>query len=133
MTFMQWLLTNVGKSIDLDGAYGPQCMDAINSYLENVLLLPHAKGDARDVPSQTFPGMEWRENSAINAPRPGSIVVWRPGAHGMVRISQFGHVSISVIADRYGIISADQNWLGVPRLELCLHNYDGVWGWFHLT
>lgn len=131
MTYTQWLLSNVGHAIDLDGAFGPQCMDAINSYLQNVLLLPRATGNAKDVPAQTFHGMSWAQKSATNAPRPGSIVVWRPGAHGQVRISEFGHVAISVIADRWGVISADQNWLDRPTVQLCLHNYDGVWGWHH--
>lgn len=106
-------------------------MDAVNSYLQNVLLLPHATGNAKDVAAQTFHGMSWAQKTTTNAPRLGSIIVWRPGAHGQVRISEFGHVAVSVIADRWGFISADQNWEDIPRVQLTLHNYDGVWGWHH--
>jgi hypothetical protein len=131
MTFVQWLLSNVGHAIDVDDAYGPQCVDAVNSYLQNVRLLPRVTGNAKDIPAQTIHGMSWANNAPTNAPRPGSIIVWRPGAYGQVRISQYGHTAISVLADKWGFISADQNWLDVGRLDLCLHNYDGVWGWHH--
>lgn len=131
MTLTQWLLSNVGRPIDLDGDYGPQCVDAVNSYLQNVRLLPRATGNARDLPTQTFHGMAWAQNSPTNSPRPGSIVVWRPGRSGQVNISEYGHAGISLIADRWGFISADQNWLDLAVVKLCLHNYDGVAGWHH--
>lgn len=131
MTFTQWLLANVGRPIDIDGVDGDQCMDAINSYLMNVMRDVRATGNAKDLPPQVFRGMAWAENKPTNAPRPGSIVVWRPGKHGQVTISAFGHTAVSVIADRWGFISADQNWEDIPTLRLCLHNYDGVWGWHH--
>ncbi len=133
MTFIQWLLANVGRSVDLDGAYGPQCMDAINSYLQLVPQLPRATGNARDVPDQTIHGMIWTPNGPTNHPPAGGIVVWRPGRHGQVTISAYGHVGIAVIADKWGLITADQNWLDRPSIQLCLHNYDGVWGWYAPT
>lgn len=131
MTIIQWLLTHVGHPIDTDGAYGFQCVDAVNSYLSSVYGLPPVTGDAKDIAAQTIHGFSWANNSPTNSPRPGSIIVWRPGNHGQAIIDGPGHTAISVIADRYGLISADQNWEGTPRLQLTLHKYDGVWGWHH--
>lgn len=131
MTPIQWLLTHVGYAIDMDGADGAQCVDAVNSYLVSVYNLPRVTGDAKDIPAQTIHGFSWANNSPTNSPRPGSIIVWRPGRHGSVTIDAAGHTAVSVLADRWGIISADQNWESAARLMLTLHNYEGVWGWHH--
>jgi CHAP domain-containing protein len=131
VTFTQWLLSNVGHAVDVDGAYGPQCVDAVNSYLSGVCNLPRVTGDAKDIAAQTIHGFSWTNNSATNSPRPGSILVWRPGRHGSVYVDPLGHTAVALLADRWGIISADQNWQDVRKLLLTLHNYEGLWGWHH--
>jgi len=131
MTFMQWLSSNLGAKIDVDGAYGPQCVDAVNSYLSNVWQLPRVTGNAIDIAAQALRGFAWVNNSVANAPRVGSIVVWKAGEKPVTAIGPNGHTAIVVISDRHAFISADQNWAGIQRLELTLHTYSLVWGWHH--
>lgn len=132
MTFMQWLLRRLGTAIDIDGAYGAQCVDAVNGYLAEVCRAAGVTGDAVDIARQHINGFAWRVNADDNAPRPGSVVVWNANV-GELGIGQYGHTAIAVFADRYGLITADQNWGGVRALTLTRHTYRGVAGWHYPT
>jgi surface antigen len=127
---MQWLQLRIGTSIDIDGAYGAQCVDAINDYLAEINGAPRVHGNAIDIPRQSIHGFTWRGNTAENAPRPGSIVVWNAD-DPILHIGPYGHVAVAVLADRWGLITADQNWAGAPRLALYAHTYRSVAGWHY--
>lgn len=131
MTLLQWLIHRLGTSIDIDGAYGAQCVDAINDYLAE-LGAPRVHGNAVDIAHQSIPGFAWRANSPDNAPRAGSIVVWNAN-DTVLHIGQFGHTAVAIHADRWGMVTADQNWAGVPRLALYAHTYRAVAGWHYPT
>lgn len=131
MSFGVWLLANIGRAIDVDGAYGPQCVDAVNSYLAQVYGCQPVSGDAIDIANQTIYGFSWVSNGAFNVPRAGSILVWSAGKTRRVTVGAAGHTAICVVADARSLLSVDQNWIGVRALTLTLHNYDLVLGWHH--
>lgn len=131
MTLIQWLFRRIGASIDIDGQYGPQCVDAVNDYLRSIGR-PMVSGNAVDIIRQRVDGFSWRANTADNAPRPGSIVVWNAN-DPTLDLGPFGHTAVAVLADRYGMVTADQNWGGIPRLALFTHSYRSVAGWHYPT
>lgn len=131
MTLVEWLTWRLGSAIDYDGAYGAQCVDAANSWLEASGEKSRARSmTAAGIAHETWIGWTWVPNTAHNAPSPGDVVVWRAGVQPL-GIGDAGHTAVCVLADEHGIISADQNWRGVARLTLWPHGYRGVAGWQH--
>lgn len=129
-TTLEWLASRLGRSVDVDGAYGPQCVDLVNDYLEVVRGAGRVAGNAIDIPHDTIAGMEWRPNDIKAIPRTGSIVCWHQSSV-RVRIGLNGHVAVCLMADLTRILSVDQNWNGVQHVTLEVHSYAAVTGWHH--
>lgn len=120
----------MGHRLDVDNAYGSQCMDLINAYLVNVLGLPRLGGNAVDVARLHPPGMRWVANGPSNAPAPGDLVVWR-GDVPSKAIGPYGHIAICLAADSMSLLTCDQNWPNGSPVALVWHDYEGVAGWQH--
>lgn len=123
-----WARSVINQSLDLDGSFGPQCMDLVNHYAQTCLGIPRFWGNAIDVSRQKPVGMRWEENRPFNAPPPGAVVVWGPTGPP-ASISEFGHVAVALVADPHYLVSIDQNWLGEPRVRAIGHTYQGCLGW----
>lgn len=127
-TLIQWLMARLGEKIDVDGFYGPQCVDAINDYLAYCRSTPRVRGNAIDISAQAIKGMVWTPNLPANSPPPGSIVVWR-GGDSQLGLGPEGHVAVAIWCDRWGLVVAEQNWGGHTELRLNSHGYRSVAGW----
>lgn len=128
MTFGEWLAEVQGRAIDLDGAYGAQCMDLVNDYLDQVADVPHVAGNAIDLPRNPPHGFRWVANAPSNAPRWGDILVW--GQNARAGTGPYGHTAVAVLADSAHLVSTDQNWPPGHATHLVYHTYAGVLGWW---
>ena len=105
--------------VDLDGAYGYQCMDLYNEYCQKVLELTGNTGApvAKEILDNPYvkENFDFIVNYDEFVPKKGDVCVWTGG--------QYGHVAICLgPADLNVFISLDQNW--VPQqLTQEFHNY----------
>lgn len=84
MTYLEFLNKYNGKYVDRDGYYGPQCMDLVQIYAQE-LGLGLFSGNAADVAGQQPRG--W---SKVSSPRQGDVVVYARAADN----GWFGHIAI---------------------------------------
>lgn len=123
MKLLSWVKMRNHVAVDVDGAYGFQCVDLVNDYLDQVKSLPRVAGNAIDIQHDLIKGAVWVPNSPINSPSAGDVVVW--GLH------PYGHTAIAIAGDGQVLISFDQNWSGHGYADLVIHNYLSVLGWHH--
>ncbi len=79
---LNWVRSQVGKSIDYDGVYGAQCVDLVKAYY-NYLGVSPVTGNGADYTWNTLPD-GWQRIEGIQ-PQPGDILVYTNG---------YGHVAI---------------------------------------
>ena len=79
-----WVQSQVGKALDVDGAYGAQCVDLIMAYYD-YLGVPRASGNAVDYTTNALPSGWQRIKGA--QPQKGDILVYTGG---------YGHVAIHI-------------------------------------
>ena len=83
---MAWVQSQVGNSIDYDGAYGAQCVDFIKAYY-NYLGVTPVRGNGRDYASNALPAGWTRIQGA--QPQKGDILVYLGSSS-----NPYGHVAI---------------------------------------
>lgn len=108
-TAINWCDKQLGKALDYDGAYGAQCVDFFNFYVEKVTgKSPYTLGFAVSSAYQLFDvnsPLFTRKVSGI--PKAGDIMIYQkniPGAGGN------GHVAIVKSATADTITVYEQNW-----------------------
>ena len=134
----------VGQSIDMDGAFGAQCVDLFHHYLRDALGVPFRsttmQGNAFAIYDNaphtasyasgrfgtvTFTKMARTAGNTV--PLPGDIAFWRS--------PDPGHVAIVVDADANTVRSVDQNWVnanaqrGSPAARVDHPNNNTIVGW----
>lgn len=131
MTIDEFFKSVIGKKIDIDGAYGNQCVDLIKAYEKNCLgLVPEAVGDAWEYYESYYkkPFLYKHFKRITNTPEfipaKGDICVFTRG------FGKYGHVSIATGRGDLKIFeSIDQNAGG--NLEACkyvTHTYNNFYG-----
>ena len=133
-TLQQWCDSVNGKFVDMDGAYGAQCVDEMRHYLVNCLGLPQlaipASLYAKDIYKKFQQDKNFTKipNGPWNYPLPGDIVFFNtyPFIYGIA-----GHVAIVTYADSMKLISMDQNYPTNSACHLVKHDYCGCLGWLH--
>ena len=83
---MAWVQSQVGNSIDYDGAYGAQCVDFIKAYY-NYLGVTPVRGNGRDYATNALPSGWTRIQGA--QPQKGDILVYLGSSS-----NPYGHVAI---------------------------------------
>lgn len=81
-----WLKSILGSSIDLDGAYGAQCVDLILAYYD-YMGVPRSSGHGKDYATNALPSGWQRIQGAT--PQVGDILVY-----GYSESNEYGHVAI---------------------------------------
>lgn len=119
---VNWANSQIGNYIDVDGAYGNQCVDLIMAYYQ-YLGVSRVSGNGCDYAYNSLPdGWTRIQNTPDFVPQPGDIVVWTDAGW------KNGHVAIFLSGDTSSFVSIDQNW---PKGSVCkkvTHNYNYVWG-----
>ena len=121
-----WLSSHKGKSVDVDGYYGAQCMDLIVRYGLD-LFKWHPTGDAKDLWTQKLPaGWKRIKNTPSFIPKAGDIAVFEMG--------QYGHTSICTgVGNKSRFNSLDQNWYNTNSVTgspaaVVVHDYSRLIG-----
>lgn len=102
---VNWIRSQNGKAIDMDGRYGAQCVDLIAAYFEYLgvswrsMTVTYAKDYAwRSLPD----GWQRIQGGAI---QPGDIVIWTGGTTG--------HVALAISGDR--IVEQNYNYINASN------------------
>lgn len=94
MTYYEFRDANMGKYLDWDGQYGPQCWDLAQCYVTECLELPatilSGCGVAKNLmyPDKIYAILEYFDEVPTNAMEPGDLCVWDFGGDSA------GHVAI---------------------------------------
>jgi hypothetical protein len=129
VTLAAWVSWALGRAVDFDGYYGPQCVDLVNTWAARGLAAPTFVGStaARLVPGK--PGYwAWQDNLAENFPPAGAVVIWT--ADLRVAVGPDGHAAVALLADPHHLVTLDQNWRAQPEATVVVHSYAGVHGWW---
>lgn len=86
---INWVKSQVGNSIDADGAYGAQCVDLIRAYY-NFLGVAQVRGNGCDYATNQLPSGWTRIKGA--QPQKGDILVYT-GGYGHVAIYESDYVT----------------------------------------
>lgn len=132
MTLDEFVQEYTGQSIDWDGNWGPQCMDLIRKYIEQVLCIPQlplVRGAAdvwRNYQAEYYDRIA---NGPTNYPLPGSIVIWSRGYGGRPIAKSTGHIAIAIEGDPNFMVCFSQNDPVGTRCGLKKYTYNHVLGW----
>lgn len=129
MTFFESFRKWNGKFVDVDNAYGPQCMDWMHQYVSDVYGLDRSNLQAPSARQlwSSFPNVKGANffekipNRPWNVPRQGDIIFWNDG--------KFGHVAIVNEANVLRLTSIDQNYPLNTPVHVQSHTYFGCLGW----
>ncbi len=108
-----WANSQINKGLDLDGAYGNQCVDLIYYYYR-YLGVAELGGNAVDYAYNTLP-IGWRRIPCTSGfvPQPGDIAVWRVNHNwGTGSTGEYGHIGIVVSGDESDYYAINQNHQG---------------------
>jgi len=135
MTFDSFITKYNGKTVDVDNAFGGQCVDLYRLYVKEVLGFaqsPPVKG-AKDIWDTYLSGYFIRySNTPLGVPQKGDIIIWGKS------YGPYGHVGIYYSGNVLNFKSFDQNDPVGSRCHIQSHSYRGVLGWlrprnFNLT
>ena len=118
---VNWAISQIGKSIDADGAYGYQCVDLARAYYV-YLGQSQVSGHGKDYATNSLPaGWTRIQNSGSFTPMPGDVAVWTNTASG------YGHVAIITAVSGANITIVEQNYEGAYcSKRTCATS--GIWG-----
>lgn len=105
---VDWALQQVGKSLDMDGKYGAQCVDLIGYYCKFLANTkwPGTPG-AKDIWTANFNADDYDKISRNDPPQPGDVGIW-----GASPTNQWGHTFIVVGVSGATMDVVDQNYVG---------------------
>lgn len=121
----------LGQRVTAPGGLGGECVDWANLYLVDVCGHSPVRANAIDWPHTEITGFLWISNSPTNYPSAGDLVVW--GEQWTIGVGAFGHIAVVLLADRFFLVTTDQNWPDGSPVTAHAHSYLGVLGWFHRT
>lgn len=117
---INWVKSKLGQGLDMDGAYGAQCVDLILAYYD-YLGVSRSSGNGADYAWNTLPSGWQRIQGA--QPQKGDILVYSGNAS-----NSYGHVAIYE-SDRSHY---HQNFNSHPYVEQVTYMYNGLsnpyWG-----
>jgi len=136
MTLQQWYDATEGKYLDVDSAFGAQCVDVIKDYYRKVIDIEPQRGNAIDYWT-TYPTAHFTRivNTPSLIPRGGDIVIWgstgSPGWDGK-NVGQYGHIAVCLNGATVNTFkSLDQNWPfsnGTTPAKTITHSYTAIKG-----
>lgn len=106
---VKWAKDQVYKWIDVDGAFGAQCVDLTMAYARTFANFG-LFGNAIDYLKNPIPPGWRRFLKGEEAIAPGDIAIWQWGSH-----DRFGHVGVVVDVRGHVITSVEQNVDGTPE------------------
>lgn len=140
MTLNEFINKWNGRYVDVDGFYGPQCVDLMRQYCKDVfsvngyVAIP-PRGNAKDIYKNFVNNKYFKKvvNTPTGVPKKGDIIffktsTWFPFLYGWA-----GHVAIFSGGDTMRMITFDQNY---PTGSFCRYvnrSYKDCLGWLTPT
>lgn len=119
---VNWAVSQIGKGLDYDGAYGNQCVDLIKYYYAYFGVAGYASGNANAYKSNNLPPGWTRVYGNY---QPGDVAVWKTNhSCSTCSTTSYGHVGIITSADSAGFNAVNQNFNGN---SYCTQN------WFNIS
>lgn len=113
-----WAESQIGKGLDYDNVYGPQCVDLIKYYYSYLGYANYAMGNANAYITNKLPPGWFRVYSGY---QPGDIAVWKVNhSCSTCNTGDYGHVGIIISADSTGFNAVNQNFNGQ---KYCTQNW----------
>jgi CHAP domain len=122
MTLQEFVNKYNGKSIDFDGAYGPQCVDLIRQYIKEVWGTqqpPSVQGAYQLLENAS--GYQVFLHGQINR---GDVIVWNKG------YGENGHTAVVLQSNSQQVQVFEQNNPVGSKCHTAWHNYGSIRGWF---
>lgn len=85
---------SLGKYIDVDGRYGAQCVDLVNSWATRYYKLPYSSGNGKDKAqnmSRDYASHGWTFVPASQPSLPGDVISW-----GSSWGAGYGHTAVTI-------------------------------------
>lgn len=134
LSFLEFFAKYNGKSVDVDGFAGAQCVDLMRKYCEEVLKIglyavpalgtDGGAGDIYNKVGSNHKQLQRFYNWPWAVPKQGDIMLFARS-----KTLPYGHVAIFNEGNAKRFTSFDQNWGSDKRSRLVEHNYSGVQGW----
>ena len=117
--------------IDVDNAYGYQCVDFVRGYTNRKKQYITSYGNAIDLWYKWL-GNRWKRinKTTFNAPSPWDVIIWKQGQYGHIAISRKSDMVVMRYTDQNGGIGGG-TWLGKDAIQNRWGTYKNVLGWFH--
>lgn len=129
MKLDEFITKYIGKKVDFDGLYGPQCVDLFRQYCKDVLKIPHTGGvnGARELFTNynNMPLEKKYFDRITKGTRTGDIVIWDRTPTNM-----YGHVAI-VVGNMAGrdLLVFEQNGFAQDGAKLTIRTIDNLLGY----
>ena len=120
-TLKRFIVNNLGKKVDYDGAYGTQCVDLYRQYCKDVL-------DITQTPSVECAKDIWEKHGSLkqttSSYAPGDILIYDKTSS-----NPYGHVCILVsLLDSDTFIVFEQNGFTQDGAKLVIRGKDNLLG-----
>ena len=130
MDFQDFINKTLGKAIDVDGLYGPQCVDLFNYFnklYNNVYINCRPSGYARSLAENKANNgiLNYYQETAVNNMIEGTVVVY-----GNCAVAPSSHVAFFVKDNGNGTFQALQQNAPKPYVTLSNMSYNGIIGAF---
>lgn len=131
MDFQDFINKTLGKAVDVDGLYGPQCVDLFNYfnklYNNGVYINCRPSGYARSLAENKANNgiLNYYQETAVNNMIEGTIVVY-----GNCSVAPSSHVAFFVKDNGNGTFQALQQNAPMPYVTLSNMTYNGIIGAF---
>ena len=104
MTLLDFVNRYIGKKVDFDGFYGPQCVDLYRQYCKDVWEIPHTGSveGARDL-AEKYELLPRERKYLVLCREPGSAKSGDVAVWGATPSNRYGHVAI-VVAEDEGVL-----------------------------
>lgn len=109
----RWAASVEGRSIDMDGGYGAQCVDVAISYNLNCVGGPRISGNGKDWYANGGRSGAYTQIPASAAPRKGDIACWGASWGG-----GYGHVAVVLGTSGSSLVTMSQNPGPTRRMNL---------------
>jgi hypothetical protein len=138
MNLQGFVKTYLGKTVDVDGNFGGQCVDLFRQYCIDIIGIPYSRQNPRPAAQagarlfyeqyENDPDLvahfEKAPNTPAGIPLPGDVVFWNRNVG-----AGYGHAAIFLDGDVKTFYSLDQNWPTLDKVTITRHGYSNVSGW----
>ena len=129
MTLLEFVNKHIGKKVDFDGYYGPQCVDLYRQYCQDVWEIPHTGSveGAKDLVEKYYILPRERKYlvlcKAPESAKSGDVAVW-----GATPSNKYGHVAIVVAEDEGLLLVFEQDGFKKDGAKLAWRTKNNIIG-----